>query len=107
MTHILNIAFEFDDDKARAIAEKAMEQDMDTIIKGIILDRIAPEKYSYYGNKKERNWEDFNNRINSRVDAILEEHKQDIIDLAASKVCDSVKRTKVWREKYQEVLQDE
>lgn len=104
MQHILNIAFEFDDDKVKEIAEKTIEKEMDTIIKGIILDKIAPEGYSYYGGRKERNWESFNNNVNSRVDEILNGHKEEIIDRAADKLVESVKRTKAWREKYKEKL---
>ena len=104
MQHVVNIAFDFDDDRVKMIAEKAIAQDMDSIIKGIILDRIAPEKYSYYGGKKDRNWDSFNSKVNERIDAIMNEHKQEIIDLAASKLVDSFKRTKVWKEKAGKVL---
>lgn len=104
MQHILQVAFDFDDERVRGIVEKAIEQDLDTIIKGIILDNLAPEKYSYYGGKKDRNWEVFNDKAKERIDAILLEHKQDIIDLAANKLADSFKRTKAWKEKTQEVI---
>ena len=104
MQHILQVAFDFDDERVRGIVEKAIEQDLDTIIKGIILDNLAPEKDSYDGGKKDRNWEVFNDKVKGRVDATLLEHKQDIIDLAAKKLADSFKRTKAWKEKAQEVI---
>lgn len=105
MQHVINIAFDFDDEKVKTIAEKAIEQDMNNIIKGIILDRIAPEQYSYYGGKKDRNWESFNNKLNGRIDVILTERKQEIIELAATKLADSFKRTKVWKEKAGKTLE--
>lgn len=106
MQHVVNIAFDFDDDRVKMITEKAVAQDMDSIIKGIILDKIAPEKYSYYGGKKDRNWESFNNKLKESIDAIMKEHKQEIIDLAASKLADSFKRTKVWKEKAGKELEE-
>lgn len=105
MQHILQVAFDFDDERVRGIVEKAIEQDLDTIIKGIILDNLAPEKYSYYGGKIDRNWEVFNDKVKERIDTILEEHKQEIIELAAVKLADSFKRTKVWKEKASEALE--
>ena len=107
MQHILQVAFDFDDERVRGIVEKAIEQDLDTIIKGIILDNLAPENYSYYGGKKDRNWEVFNDKVKGRIDTILLEHKQDIIDLAANKLADSFKRTKAWKEKAQEVINED
>lgn len=107
MQHILQVAFDFDDERVRGIVEKAIEQDLDTIIKGIILDNLAPEKYSYYGGKKDRNWEVFNRKVNDRIDAILDDHKQEVIELAATKLADSFKRTKVWKEKAQEVINED
>lgn len=105
MQHILNIAFDFDDDRVRTIAEKRIEQDMDSIIKEIILDHIAPESHNYYHGQTERNWEVFNQKVNDRIDATLEEHKQEVIELAATKLADSFKRTKVWKEKAAESLE--
>lgn len=105
MQHILNIAFDFDDDRVRTIAEKRIEQDMDSIIKEIILDHIAPESYNNYRGQTDRNWEVFNRKVNDRIDAILDEHKQEVIELAATKLADSFKRTKVWKEKASEALE--
>ena len=105
MQHILNIAFDFDDEKVRTIAEKKIEQDMDSIVKGIILDHIAPEIYNRYRGQTDRNWEVFNQKVNDRIDNIMEEHKQEIIELAAVKLADSFKRTKVWKEKASESLE--
>lgn len=104
MQHVLNIAFDFDDEKVRTIVEKAIEQDMDSIIKEIILDRIAPHEYSYFNNKKERQWSKFEEMLDGRIDAILEEHKEEIIDRASTKLVESYKRTKAWKERSEREL---
>lgn len=106
MQHVVNIAFDFDDDRVKMIAENTIAQDMNNIIKEIILDKIAPEKCSYYTGKKDRDWEVFNRQVKKRIDAIMNEHKQEIIDLAASKLADSFKRTKAWKEKAGKELEE-
>lgn len=103
MQHIMQIAFDFDDDKVRSITEKTIEKEMDSIIKEIILDNIAPEITSGY-DKGRRNWEEFDEIMNDRIDAVLKEHKDEIIERAADRLVDSVKRTKAWKEKYKDVL---
>ena len=105
MQHILNIAFDFDDDKVRQLAEKNVENNMDAIIKNIIIDQIAPLKYSYYGNKETRDWDTFGNRINDGIKQFADEHKDEIIDKAAWLLCESYKRTKAWKDKAGEVTQ--
>lgn len=106
MQHIINIAFDFDDDKVKAIAEKTIEQDMDSIIKEIILDSVAPRQYSYLTNKRERNWEGLSNKVTIRIDAVLKEYKDEIIELAASKLADSFKRTKAWKERIEKLKEE-
>ena len=103
MQHIVNIAFDFDDDKVKAIAEKAVENEMDSIIKNIVLDKIAPQETYLFG-KKGRDWDTFDNIIYNRIDCILGEHKDKIIELASTKLVESVKRTKVWKEKYKDII---
>ena len=104
MQHILNIAFDFDDEKVKKIAENALEKDLDNIIRTIILDEIAPYKPNYFEKKGERDWTPIRNKVVDGLDKILYEHKEEIIDIASTKLADSVKRTKVWRERYQEVI---
>lgn len=106
MQHILNIAFDFDDEKIKNIVEKSIEQDMDSIIKEIILDRIAPYEYSYLGNTKERQWDRLKAKVDDRIDAILNEHKEEIIDCAAIKLVESYKRTKAWKERAKKELDE-
>lgn len=103
MQHIVNIAFDFDDEKASKAAEKAVENEMDKIIKGIVLDKIAPEKSTFYG-RKERDWDWFNHSVDNVINNIISEHKEEIIERAAEKLAESYKRTKAWKEKVEEVI---
>ena len=102
MQHIVNVAFDFDDEKVKQSVEKTVENEMDKIIKEIILDKIAPMEYAYYLRRNERNWENFRNNLNNHIKEFLEEHKEEILDHAADKLVESLKRTKAWKEKYEE-----
>ena len=110
MEHILNIAFNFDDEKITKTAEETITNHIDDIVESIILDKIAPYKTNYCGyawnleTKKERDYTDLYDRIDDRIDLILESHKEEIIDRAATKLVESYRRTKVWKEKAGEII---
>ena len=111
MEHVVNIAFNFDDEKITKTAEETITNHIDDIVESIILDKIAPFKttrYGYYlGNqKKERDYSDLYNKIDDRIDLILESHKEEIMERAAIKLVESYKRTKRWKEKTEEALNE-
>lgn len=107
MEHIINIAFELDDDAIRKAAEKSVEKEADKIIKEIFLDQLAPYGYGYFSKEKERDWDRFNRRIENAVVTFFDDKKEEIIDVAATKLVESLKRTKAWKEKYGEVIGSE
>lgn len=106
MQHIMQIAFDFDDDRVRQVAENKIDQNMDNIIKDIVTDRIAPfttDYYSVYG-KKTRDWRELDRMVKDHVNSIIDEHKDEIIQKAADMLCESYKRTKAWKEKASDVI---
>lgn len=105
MQHIVNIAFDFDDDKIRSIAEKKCQDSMDEIIKDIILDQIAPMRYSFYEKKETRDWSMLHGKLDKAMRDFVESHGDEIIELAAEKLADSFKRTKIWKEKAKEAME--
>ena len=105
MQHIVNIAFDFDDDKVRGIAEKKCQDSMDAIIKEIILDQIAPMRYSYYDKKETRDFGWMQRKLDEAMKTYMEEHQEEIMDRAAEKLADSFKRTKMWKEKAKEAME--
>ena len=109
MQHVLNIAFDFDDEKVKTTAENAIEKDINSIIEKIIIDYLAPEETYYWGRerKKDRSWEKLSNKIDNRIDAMLNEHKDEIIEMASDKLVKSYQRTKAWKEKVNQKLDKE
>lgn len=100
MQHVLNIAFDFDDERVKTIAENAIQNDIDEIITNIVLDQFAPMEQNYYNRKKERNFRWLNAKLDDQIAKFLNEHKEEIIDLAAKQLNESLRRTKAWKERY-------
>ena len=104
-THMLNITFDFDDDKAKQIADQALENELQSIIKEIILDKIAPMGTGWYG-KNIRDWDNFNANLDCHIESFLEEHKEDILDRAAQRLVEYARRTKAWKETVGKVIEE-
>ena len=111
MQHIINVAFDFDDAKITKIVEEHAEAAVKKSIDEIVLDFIAPITADWrYGmrSKEEppRSWAKLNEKVNMEICKFIEERKDEIIDLAATKLVESYKRTKAWKEKAEKVLED-
>lgn len=104
MEHILNIAFDFDDEKVRKTAERAVENEMDRIIQKIVTDEIAPMDSGWYGEPK-HNWNKLWNHIDHSIDRILTENRDEIIEKAADKLVRSVRASKAWKTKFADVME--
>ena len=105
MQHVLNIAFDFDDEKVKQVAEKAVATDMATIINAIVTDKIAPMTSGWYG-KRERDWSSLWNKVDSAIDKIIADNRDEIIEKAAEKLVKSARSTKAWKEKFAEIMDE-
>ena len=101
-THIVNVAFDFDDDKVRSILENSAER---KVIEGLKDDCYATMvKRSYgYGNYSA---EDAIKRlVEKSVDSFFEDYKDEIIQEAAKILADKLARSKAVREATKQVLE--
>ena len=100
MEHIVQFAIGIDDNAIKKRIEDNAYDD--------ILEELVKEAKNYLPRSKS-----FGNSINwrfivdNRLDRFLEENRDDIIDAAAEKLCESFKRTKVYKEKMTEVMDAE
>lgn len=97
MEHIVQFAISIDD---KTIQKKLEERGYDDII-----DRFKEEFYqhfpkAYYGRKI-----DWDSMIKDGMIEFLKDYKEEIIDAAAEKLCESFKRTKVFKEKMKESME--
>lgn len=110
MEHIISIAFDFDDDKVKQVAEDRVNSEIDKIVAEAAMDLVAPKerKYSWSGSSDmERNTYKIEQWIKERIDSFIADKKDEIMDMASTKLAESVKRTKIWKEKYLEVLNEQ
>lgn len=105
MEHILNIAFDFDDERVKQVAEKAVATDMATIINAIVTDKIAPMTSGWYGNQ-ERDWSNMWHKVDSAIDKIIADNRDEIIEKAAEKLVKSARSTKAWKARFAEIMDE-
>lgn len=105
MQHVLNVAFEFDDERIKELANRAAELEMDRIIRQIVMDEIAPETSGWYG-KPNRSWDKVWDILEDHIKDIIAEHTEEIIERASNKLVQSVRNTKAWKERFKDVLEE-
>lgn len=100
MEHIVQFAIGIDDNAIKKRVEDNAYND--------ILEELIKEAKNYLPRSKS-----FGNSINwrfmvdDRLDKFLEKNRDDIIESAAEKLCESFKRTKAYKEKMTEVMETE
>lgn len=104
MEHIVQFGISIDDEM---IQNRLEENAYDDII-NIIIDKwtkAMPNKdhWKKYANDKDDI--DYTKFTEKAVKQVVNEHTDEIIDLAAEKLCDSFKRTKMFKEKMAESME--
>lgn len=105
MQHIVNLAFDFDDQKATEAATRAVENDLERIIKEIVTEKIAPKKMDYITRRMEPDWTNFYCKEDEVIKEFIKTHQEQIIDRAADKIRESVSRTRAWKERFTEEME--
>lgn len=99
MEHIVQFAINIDD---KTIQKRLEDNGYNDVVKRIYkeaLDNLEfPRKY---GNRI--NWDSF---VSDLVSRLLEEHKMEIVDAAAGKLAKSIRNSKAFKERKQEVMED-
>lgn len=98
MQHILNIAFDFDDN---AIKEKVERDAFNEVVKKLREDVNKSLLGEYWNRDATYNLRQL---VSNKVDDIIREHKEDIIKAAAMEVANSIRRTKKCREVIEALL---
>lgn len=90
MQHIFNIAINVEDERIVESIEKSAEEQVIKEITKQVEDRICER--SYYG--RVNNYKPLENMIASRIDAILDDNKDLVIEKAAEKLAEKLARSK-------------
>ena len=98
MEHIVQFAIGIDDN---AIKKRVEDNAYDDILEKLVKEakNSLPRSKSFGSDV---NWRYL---VDDRLDYFLEKNRDDIIDAAAEKLCESFKRTKAYKEKMTEVME--
>jgi TolB-like protein len=104
MEHIIQFGVTIDDKK---IEERVMDGAERQIIDGLKreIGNTILARHSAYGYKYDSTT--LTTVGEQLVSEWLNEHSEEIVELAAAKVADKVSRTKAWKEKFGETLKEE
>jgi len=101
-THIVNVAFDFDDDKVRKTLEESAEK---KVIENLLKDikkSICKSSDNYYGYRVDVTDENFESGLKAiiydEVDKMLINNKDAIIELAADRLAERLSKTKAAKE---------
>lgn len=93
-THIVNIAFDFDD----GVIRKRIEEDAySDVVKGLTEEarKALPRKSGYWSSDRGVDWDGL---VRDRLSAFFSEHADEIVEAAAGRLCESLRRSKRVRE---------
>lgn len=101
-THIVNVAFDFDDDKVRKTLEESAEKKVIDNLLTDIKKAICSKSDNYWGYNAKVSDENFESGLKAivydEIERVLLDNKDTIIELAADKLADKLSRTKAAKE---------
>lgn len=86
MQHIVQIAFDFDDDKIRRSIESNIEKE--------IINNTQEKIYKEFFAKRWGEDKPIENMVFNLVTELIKSHKEEIVDMAAKSMCDRMLRRK-------------
>ena len=97
-THILNVAFDFDDAKiTKTIEEKAFDSAMEAVKKDVI-KVIATETSRYHYNADADYRDGLKAFVQNAVKEVVESERERIVQMAVDKIAEKLAKTKAVRE---------
>lgn len=90
MQHIVQIAFDFDDEKVTKSIEKNVESEVIKNITGEVKREFIEKRYGSESGLKDV--------VTSVVKEVIEERKDEIVKMASQMLCDKLFRTKAVKE---------
>lgn len=106
MQHIVNVAFDFDDQKVASSIEEQVEKDVVNNITEEVKKIIYEKRWGMYGKPYDENDPSpLKRMVNSIISEVVEENKDVIIDGAIKLLADKLSKTKRVREAVGELIE--
>ena len=101
-THVVNVAFDFDDDKVQKILEDSAEKKVIDELKEEVYRSLSKRSYGYGQYSKE---EILKSLAEESIDSFFEDYKNEIIQEAAKILAEKLVRSKAVKEATKQVLE--
>ena len=108
MKHVVNIAFDFDDDKIISSLEESCEEDVKKDIRQCIIDKVFAK--SDWGRRAHADPETdpIQEWVKNYIKEIIAEYKDEIVAQAGKELAQSMWKSKKWQEQlFEEVTKHE
>lgn len=106
-THIINVAFDFDDEKVKRSLEKSAESEILKSIKDDIVSEISKKSDIFYGVSKEDKYRDgLRKMVKDSIDTMLEDYKDEIVYAASVRLAERLSKTKTAKEMLKETIEE-
>lgn len=108
MKHIVNIAFDFDDERVERILNESVEQQVRDEIKQDILNKIFDKQYDPRRGRLNANptRDPLQYWVKDAVMTILKDSKEDICRAVAHEIVESMSKSKKWKEMIIEAIKE-
>ena len=103
MQHIINLAIDVEDERIVKSIEQNVEDKVIASITKTITDRLVEK--DWYGRVK--SYRPLDDMVANRIDSILADHKDLIIETAATKLAEKIARSKAGKAILENVSQEE
>lgn len=105
MQHIVSVAFDFDDDRITKSIENQVHKEVVDNITNEVKQIIYRKRWTGCVYEKD-DPEPLKRMVESNVKNIIDSHQDQIIDMAASKLAESLRRSKAVKEAVGHVLEE-
>ncbi len=100
MEHVVQIAFDFDDQRVKDIVEKGCVDYINKKLEQYVIDELFAQEWGPDWKKKHGDPDQgFQNWVKDAVKDVLNENRETICKLAAHELAQSISKSSKWKEK--------
>jgi hypothetical protein len=99
MEHVVQIAFDFDDQRVKDIVEKGCVDQINKELKQHVIDGLFKQEWGSSWNKHGDPNRGFQDWVEDAVKDVLNENRDTICKLAAHELAQSISKSSKWKEK--------
>ena len=106
MQHVVNIAFDFDDERVKKILEDTTVDKVQKDIKQAIIDELFEKRVWERNSHADPEKDPLSGWARDYIRELITEYKEDICRAAANEIAESMSKSKKWKELIVEVIKE-